>query len=84
MDTSADDDLSILDIFDPLRPSKCPLILPPESDEIIADTPPSPSFPYSIKFRLKLSTCSEMKPFCQLVQQIRNEHQSKEVNKIVL
>jgi hypothetical protein len=80
MDTNANDDLSILDIFDPLRPSKYPSILPPESDVIIADIPTSLSFPYLIKFRLKLSTCSEMKPFCQLVEQIQNEHQLKDVN----
>jgi len=74
MDTNANDDLSILDIFDPLRPSKYPSILPPESD-----IPTLLSFPYLIKFRLKLSTCSEMKPFCQLVEQIQNEHQLKDV-----
>jgi len=88
MDTSVDDELSILDIFDPFRQCMCPPILPSELDETIADTlpvdiPSSPVssllFPYPIKLQLKLSACSEIKPFCQLVQQIQNEHQSKAV-----
>lgn len=51
----------------------------PEPKETIPDTPKSFSFPSSIKLRLKLLTSDEMKPFHQLVQQIRDEHQSREV-----
>jgi len=78
MDTNVDDELSILDIFDPLRQCSYPF----ELEEIPADTPlsnSSPSTLYPIKLRLKLSTCPEMKPFYQLVQSIRNEYLSKEV-----
>jgi hypothetical protein len=82
IDTSFDDELSILDLFDPLKQSTSLPISPPESVESIIDTPSSPSLPYPIKFQLKLSACSEMKPFYQLVQQIRNEYQSKEVKTI--
>lgn len=39
----------------------------------------SPTYPYPIKLRLKLTTFPEIKPFSHLVQQIRNEHQSKQV-----
>jgi hypothetical protein len=39
----------------------------------------SPSYPYPIKLRLKLTAFPEIKPFCQLVQQIRNENQTKQV-----
>ena len=74
-----DDELSILNIFDPLRPS----ISSPESEEILPDEPLDqtslPLFPHPIKIRLKLFTCSEMKPFYQLVQHIRDEYQTKEV-----
>lgn len=79
IDTNVDDELSILDIFDPFRQSK----YEPELDTTILDTS-SPSFPYPIQIRLKRSTCSEMKPFCQLVQQIRDEHQSKEVKETIV
>ncbi len=78
MDINVDDELSILDIFDPLRQCDYPF----QSEEILADTSSSTSTPsslYPIKLRLKLSTCSEMKSFYQLVQNIRNEYLSKEV-----
>ena len=37
------------------------------------------TYPYPIKLRLKLTAFPEIKPFCQLVQQIRNEHQTNQV-----
>jgi hypothetical protein len=40
---------------------------------------PPNSYPYPIKLRLKLTTFPEIKPFSQLVQQIRNENQTKPV-----
>jgi hypothetical protein len=79
MDTNFDDELSILDIFDPLKQPEYPLISPSESDETIIDISASSSFSHMIKLRLKLSTCSELKPFCQLVQRIQDEDQLKEV-----
>jgi hypothetical protein len=39
----------------------------------------SPLYPYPIKLRLKLTTFPEIKPFSLLVQQIRNEYQTKQV-----
>ena len=39
----------------------------------------STEHPYPIKLRLKLTAFPEIKPFCQLVQQIRNEHQTEKV-----
>lgn len=39
----------------------------------------SNDYPYPIKLRLKLTAFPEIKPFCQLVQQIRNEQQTKQV-----
>lgn len=78
-----DDEFSILNIFDPFRQS----ISSPESVEILPDQPVDqnsfsvpPLFPHSIQIRLKLSTCSEIKPFYQLVQRIRDQCQSKEVD----
>ena len=51
---------------------------------IIISPLPSPStspnsYPYPIKIQLKLTTFPEIKPFSQLVQQIRNENQVKSV-----
>ena len=84
MNTNADDELSILDLFDPYRQSRYssePEGISPDLSLIdpLFPSSSSPSFTYPIKLRLKLSTCSEMKPFSQLVQRIRNEYQTKEV-----
>jgi hypothetical protein len=94
MDISTDDELSILDIFDPFKQPKQQSTIPPESDEVIVQTPPvtassspspppvsSPSYPHPIKIRLKLTPCSEMKTLSQVVQQIRTEHQLKPVKR---
>lgn len=72
-----DDETSILNIFDPLRPSTELVDNLPEIslDQICLP----PLFPHPIKIRLKLSTCSEMKPFYQLVQQIHDEYRTNEV-----
>jgi hypothetical protein len=81
MDTNVNDELTVLDLFDPLRQCDYPF----QSEEILLDTRSSTSSPsslYPIKLRLKLSTCPEMKPFYQLVQNIRNEYLSKEVKSI--
>jgi hypothetical protein len=40
MDISTDDELSILDIFDPFKQPKQQSTIPPESDEVIVQTPP--------------------------------------------
>jgi hypothetical protein len=55
--------------------------IPPISVSVPPTASPSPSYPYPIKLRLKLTTFSEIKPFSQLVQQIRNENQTKQVQK---
>ncbi len=79
-----DNALSVLDIFDPLNQPARSQVLPSVITPNIDTSPPvpsipSPSYPYPIKLRLKLTACSEMKPFSQLVQQIRNERQSNQV-----
>ncbi|CAF0997755.1 unnamed protein product [Rotaria sordida] len=86
--------LSALDTFDPLKqPNQSP-ILPSELDKVIPNTSDvviqitdtsvistvSPALPYPIKLRLKLSTCSELKPISRFVQQIRNERQSQQTS----
>lgn len=38
------------------------------------------SYPFPIRLRLVLTTFPEIKPFSELVQRIRQEHQSKQVN----
>jgi len=60
-------------------PSTPPFVTP--NNEISAGVPSisSPSYPYPIKLRLKLTTFPEIKPFSLLVQQIRNEYQTKQV-----
>lgn len=55
---------------------------PPLQTKITLTQTPSTSpttYPYPIKLRLKLTAFPEIKPFCQLVQQIRNEHQTNQV-----
>ena len=83
MDTNFDDELSVLDLFDPFR--QCYHRY--DSEETPPDRPSSTSPTSSlhfIKLRLKLSTSPEMKPFYQLVQNIRLDHLSKEVKKTFL
>lgn len=64
-----------------------PFVTPPNEIPPIPVTIPSPStsssYPYPIKLRLKLTTFPEIKPFSQLVQQIRNENQNKQVQTLV-
>ncbi|CAF4453168.1 unnamed protein product, partial [Adineta steineri] len=79
IDMRSIDELSILDTFDPLmQPIQSPVSPPIVSLDIPIPSPTS-LFPYPIKLRLKLTACSEMKPFSQLVERIRNECQSKQV-----
>ncbi|CAF3475281.1 unnamed protein product [Rotaria sordida] len=57
-------------------------IIPPTSS-IIPSTVVSTSslsYPYPIKFRLKLTTFPDIKPFSHLVQRIRNESQTKQTS----
>ena len=66
--------------LDQSTPQTLPIVTSPSP--ILVPVPisvSSPSFPYPIKLRLKLTACFEMKPFSELVQQIRTEHQSKSV-----
>ena len=80
MDMRVDNELSVLDIFDPLKQSVQPPVSPPVVSPIVQTLPSSPSFPYPIKLRLTLTACAEMKPFSELVQQIRNDRQFKQVD----
>ncbi|CAF0926564.1 unnamed protein product [Adineta steineri] len=78
IDMRSIDELSILDTFDPLmQPIQSPVSPPIVSPDIPIPSPTT-LFPYPIKLRLKLTACSEMKPFSQLVERIRNECQSKQ------
>lgn len=60
-----------------------PPILPKVSP-VPSPSIPSSAYPYPIKLRLKLTTFPEIKPFSQLVQQIQNEKQTKQVPKMLL
>ena len=67
---SLDEQTYLLRIFDPITQSNSQI---KTTDEIKSN------LFWPIKLRLKLSICSEMKPFDELVQQIRNDYQSKAV-----
>jgi hypothetical protein len=59
-----------------------PFVTPNNESPPILPTVPaisSSSYPYPIKLRLKLTTFPEINPFSHLVQQIRNENQTKQV-----
>ncbi|UJR21159.1 hypothetical protein I4U23_024258 [Adineta vaga] len=78
IDVSNPNDLSFFDIFDPLKQtaSVTSNIAQVSTSALL----PSSSYPYPIKLRLKLTSCIEMKPFNQLVEQIRNECQTKQTS----
>ena len=66
--------------------NESPPIIPTVTPPIVQPGTPvsSSSYPYPIKLRLKLTTFPEIKPFSHLVQQIRNENQTKQVCIILL
>ena len=68
--SSSDDEWSVLDASDSsVNNPEAPIAPPVQS-----------SYPYPIKLWLKLSAYPEMKPFSQLVEKIRHEHQSNQVD----
>ena len=91
IDWSVDAELSILNLFDPLKQSNRERNLSSNFNENLSKTPDSTTLngnkPFSsiasvtspIKLRLKLTPCSEFKLFNQFVEQIR---QSEEVNSL--
>ena len=87
------EEISMLDIFDPLKqptllPSESDEIISktPSVATSNIDTPVAPvTFvisiprPYSIKLKLKLATCLELKPLSRIIQQLLNEPQVQQV-----
>ena len=67
----------------PVEPTSTPPFVTPSNDVppplVNASDTSSFSFPFPVKLRLKLTTFPEIKPFSQLVQQIRMENQTKQV-----
>jgi hypothetical protein len=81
-----DVDLSVIDIFDPLRQTNqqqsTKIELPANTSSLVTPSKVSLLFPYPIKLNINLAAYHEMKPFSQLVQQIRHEQQLQQVDRL--